>query len=211
MFTGIVEEIGRVAALERREGATRIVTEGQVVHAGAQLGDSIAVNGVCLTVIAIDGQRLAFEAVPETLRRTNLGALEVGSPVDLERPVSGGRPMGGHYVQGHVDGTARVRATQEDGEALTVTFDVAPELARFIVEKGYVAIDGASLTVVGTDRQGFSVTLVPHTRANVVFGAPEVGYVANLEVDVMAKYVERIVGARLGAIEARLADLERDR
>ena len=211
MFTGIVEEIGRVAALERREGATRIVTEGQVVHAGAQLGDSIAVNGVCLTVIAIDGQRLAFEAVPETLRRTNLGALEVGSPVDLERPVSGGRPMGGHYVQGHVDGTARVRATREDGEALTVTFDVAPELARFIVEKGYVAIDGASLTVVGTDPQGFSVTLVPHTRANVVFGAPEVGYVANLEVDVMAKYVERIVGARLGAIEARLAGLERDR
>jgi riboflavin synthase len=110
-----------------------------------------------------------------------------------------------------VDGTARVRATQEDGEALTVTFEVAPELARFIVEKGYVAIDGASLTVVGTDPQGFSVTLVPHTRANVVFGAPEVGYVANLEVDVMAKYVERIVGARLGAIEARLADLERDR
>ena len=200
-----------MAALERREGATRIVTEGQVVHAGAQLGDSIAVNGVCLTVIAIDGQRLAFEAVPETLRRTNLGALEVGSPVDLERPVSGARPMGGHYVQGHVDGTARVRATQEDGEALTLTFDVAPELARFIVEKGYVAIDGASLTVVGTDSQGFSVTLVPHTRANVVFGAPAVGYVANLEVDVMAKYVERIVGARLGAIEARLADLERDR
>lgn len=208
MFTGIVEEVGRVAAIEHREGATRIVTEGRVVHEGAQLGDSIAVNGVCLTVVAIDGARLAFEAVPETLRRTNLGALEVGSPVDLERPVSANRPMGGHYVQGHVDGTARVRSVREDGEALEVTFDAPAELARFIVEKGYVTIDGASLTVVSTDAQGFSVTLVPHTRANVVFGAPEVGYVANLEVDVMAKYVERMLGSRLAAIEARLAALE---
>lgn len=208
MFTGIVEEIGRVAALERREGATRIVTEGRVVHEGAQLGDSIAVNGVCLTVVTIEGARLAFEAVPETLRRTNLGALEVGSPVNLERPVSGGRPMGGHYVQGHVDGTARVRAVREDGEALEVAFDAPAALLRFIVEKGYVAVDGASLTVVSADARGFSVTLVPHTRAGVVFGDPEVGYVANLEVDVMAKYVERMLGARLGAIEARLAALE---
>ncbi|HEY8430529.1 MAG TPA: riboflavin synthase, partial [Sandaracinaceae bacterium] len=100
VFTGIVEEVGRVAAVERREGAMRITVEARVVHEDAQLGDSIAVNGVCLTVIAIDGTRLSFEAVPETLRRSNLGLLEVGSPVDLERPVSSGRPMGGHYVQG---------------------------------------------------------------------------------------------------------------
>lgn len=211
MFTGIVEEVGRVAALERREGALRLTVEARVVHDAAQLGDSIAVNGVCLTVVEIDGPRLAFEAVPETLRRTNLGALEVGSPVDLERPVSSHRPMGGHYVQGHVDGTGRVRGVEPDGEALTIWFDAPRELMRFIVPKGYVTVDGASLTVVGTDADGFSVTLVPHTQANVVFGRPTVGYVVNLEVDVMAKYVERMLGARLESLESRLAELEKPR
>lgn len=209
MFTGIVEEVGSVVAVERREGATRLTVECAVVHEGARLGDSIAVNGVCLTVMAVEGARLAFEAVPETLRRTNLGALAAGSPVDLERPVSAARPMGGHYVQGHVDGTARVRRVEDDGEALSVSFDAPAELQRFIVPKGYVTIDGASLTVVDTDAGGFSVTLVPHTRANVVFGAPSAGYVANLEVDVMAKYVERMLGSRLDALETRLAALER--
>ncbi|MCZ7680523.1 MAG: riboflavin synthase [Sandaracinaceae bacterium] len=208
MFTGIVEEVGRVVAVERREGATRLTIEGQVVHEGARLGDSIAVNGVCLTVVAIDGARLAFEAVPETLRRTNLGALEAGSAVDLERPVSASRPMGGHYVQGHVDGTARVRSARPDGEALEVWFDAPAELARFVAPKGYVTIDGASLTVVEVDASGFSVTLVPHTQRGVVFGAPRAGYLANLEVDVMAKYVERIMAPRLEALEARLSALE---
>lgn len=211
MFTGIVEEVGRVASVEAREGATRLTIEARIVHEGAQLGDSIAVNGVCLTVVAIDGARLAFEAVPETLRRTNLGALAAGSPVDLERPVSGGRPMGGHYVQGHVDGTARVRSVGPDGEALEVWLDVPRELLRFIVPKGFVTIDGASLTVVDTDDAGLSVTLVPHTQANVVFGAPSPGYVANLEVDVMAKYVERMMGPRLDALEARIRALETQR
>ncbi len=212
MFTGIVEEVGRVAHVEAREGATRLTVEARVVHEGAQLGDSIAVNGVCLTVVAIDGSRLAFEAVPETLRRTNLGALAPGAPVDLERPVSSARPMGGHYVQGHVDGTLRVRRAREDGEALEVWFDAADRaLLRFVVQKGYVTIDGASLTVVDTDEAGFSVTLVPHTQANVVFGAPAPGYVANLEVDVMAKYVERMMGPRLEALEARLRALETTR
>lgn len=209
MFTGIVEEVGRVVAIERREGALRLTVEASAVHEGAQLGDSIAVNGVCLTVVELGGARLAFEAVPETLRRTNLDALGVGSPVDLERPVSAHRPMGGHYVQGHVDGTGRVRRVEPDGEALTLWFDAPAELARFIVPKGYVTVDGASLTVVETDAEGFSVTLVPHTQANVVFGRPEVGYVVNLEVDVMAKYVERMLGARLDALEARVVTLER--
>ncbi len=208
VFTGIVEEVGRVAAVETRQGATRLSVEARVVHEGAQLGDSIAVNGVCLTVVEIDSNRLAFEAVPETLRRSNLGALKAGDPVDLERPVSGGRPMGGHYVQGHVDGMAQVRRFSSDGEALEVFFDAPAELRRFIVEKGYVTIDGASLTVVATDEAGFSVTLVPHTQANVVFGAPRAGYEANLEVDVMAKYVERMMGPRLDALEARLRALE---
>lgn len=208
MFTGIVEEVGRVVAVERREGATRLTIEGAVVHEGARLGDSIAVNGVCLTVVAIEGPRLAFEAVPETLRRSNLGALEAGSAVDLERPVSAARPMGGHYVQGHVDGTVTVRSVRRDGEALEVWFDAPADLLRFVVPKGYVTIDGASLTVVEVDERGLGVTLVPHTQIGVVFGSPRPGYVANLEVDVMAKYVERMMAPRLEALEARLRALE---
>ncbi|HJL16008.1 MAG TPA: riboflavin synthase [Sandaracinaceae bacterium LLY-WYZ-13_1] len=208
MFTGIVEEVGRVDALEKGDALVRLTTASTVVHEGARIGDSVAVNGVCLTVVAIDGARLAFEAVPETLRRTNLGALAVGSPVDLERPVSAARPMGGHYVQGHVDGTVGVRARRPDGDAVEVWFDAPPALMRYVVPKGYVTVDGASLTVVETDDAGFSVTLVPHTQKSVVFGAAEPGYVANLEVDVMAKYVERMIGPRLEALEARLAALE---
>ena len=209
MFTGIVEEVGRVAAIEHGEALSRLTTESRCVHEAAQLGDSIAVNGVCLTVVAIDGAKLAFEAVPETLRKTNLGALELGSPVNLERPVSGDRPMGGHYVQGHVDGTMTLRSTRPDGDAREMWFDAPRELLRYVVKKGYVTVDGASLTVVDVDEAGFSVTLVPHTQANVVFGDAEPGYVANLEVDVMAKYVERVVGPRLEALEARLAAVEK--
>ena len=208
MFTGIVEEIGSVASLVRGEGGLRLVTASRVVHEGAALGDSISVNGVCLTVVAIEGAQLSFDAVPETLRRSNLGRLEVGSPVDLERAVSGGRPMGGHYVQGHIDATITVRSTRPDGDALDVWFDRPAEYAGYLVPKGFVTIDGASLTVVDVDDAGFSVTLVPHTRGAVVFGDPAPGYVANLEVDVMAKYVERLVGPRIAALEARLAALE---
>lgn len=208
MFTGIVEEVGRVAEVEHREALTTLVTESRQVHEGAQLGDSIAVNGVCLTVVAIDGPRLTFEAVPETLRKTNLGLLEAGARVNLERAVSAGRPMGGHYVQGHVDGRGAVRSRADDGDALEVWFDASADLLRYVVPKGFVTVDGASLTVVETDPAGFSVTLVPHTRSNVVFGDPTVGQVVNLEVDVMAKYVERAVDARLAALEARLVDLE---
>ncbi len=210
MFTGIVEEVGRVAAIEKRAELVRITTEGRVVQDRAQIGDSIAVNGVCLTVVAIEEAKLSFEAVPETLRRTNLGALDVGSPVDLERAVTGERPMGGHYVQGHVDATITVRSVAPDGEAVEMWFDAPPSLLKYVVPKGYVTVDGASLTVVGTDAAGFSVTLVPHTQGNVVFGAAAPGYVANFEVDVMAKYVERIVGPRLEALERRLAAFERE-
>jgi riboflavin synthase len=208
VFTGIVEEVGRVVLLEPREGLLRLTTESEQIHARAALGDSIAVNGVCLTVVAIEGPRLSFEAVPETLRLTNLGRLAEGDAVNLERPVSEGRPMGGHYVQGHVDGVATLRSARPDGEAREVWWDAPAGLMRYLVQKGFVTVDGASLTVVATDPEGFSVTLVPHTLDNVVFGHAEPGYVANLEVDVMAKYVERIVGGRLDALEARLRELE---
>lgn len=208
MFTGIVEEVGRVVVIEHREALTTLTTESERAHEGARIGDSIAVNGVCLTVVAAEGATMTFEAVPETLRKTNLGALGVGSPVDLERAVSAGRPMGGHYVQGHIDARVTVRSLSVDGDALELWFDVPSAQLRYIVPKGFVAIDGASLTVVETDASGFSVTLIPHTRENVVFGSANPGYVANLEVDVMAKYVERAVEARLDALESRVRKLE---
>lgn len=208
VFTGIVEEIGKVAEIERREGALRLDLEGRVVLEGTGIGDSISVNGVCLTVVAIDGDRFSVEAVPETLRRTNLGALGAGSPVNLERAVGPGRFMGGHYVQGHVDATGEVVSIDPEGEAKNYRFRMPRELARYVVPKGYVCVDGASLTVVETGDDWFSVTLVPHTQRSVVMGSAVPGYVVNLEVDVLAKYVERIVGARLEAIEARLASVE---
>ena len=208
MFTGIVEEVGRVAQVEHRGSLTTLTTESKLAHEGAQIGDSIAVNGVCLTVVAIEGARLTFEAVPETLRKTNLGGLEAGSPVNLERAVSAGRPMGGHYVQGHVDSTLELRSRRPDGDAVEVWLDAPAALMRYVVPKGFVTVDGASLTVVETDAAGFSVTLVPHTQDNVTFGKAAPGYVANLEVDVMAKYVERAVEARLAALEERVGKLE---
>jgi riboflavin synthase len=208
MFTGIVEEMGPVVDLEVREGATRLTVEGKVTAEGTTLGDSIGVNGVCLTVVALEGARMAFEAVPETLRRSNLGRLKEGQRVNLERAVPEGRPMGGHYVQGHVDATAELVAVDVDGEARNVTFRIPEELARYVVEKGYVALDGVSLTVVEVEGDRFMVTLVPHTQEAVTLGAAPVGYVANFEVDVLAKYVERVVGPRLDALEARLAKLE---
>lgn len=208
MFTGIVEELGRVSDLSERPGATWMQVEAQVAHEQTQIGDSIAVNGVCLTVVDIDGPRLAFEAVPETLRRSNLGRLEVGSRVNLERAVRGHRPYGGHYVQGHIDSIVEVVQREPEGEAVNLTFRMEPAYARYVVPKGYVAIDGTSLTVVAVEGDTFSVTLVPHTQTAVVFGQAEPGYVANFEVDVMAKYVERLVDTRLADLEARLHQLE---
>ena len=208
MFTGIVEEIGRVERITHAEGLTTLTTRSVLVHDGAQIGDSIAVNGVCLTVVSAEGPELTFEAVPETLRLTNLGALRVDSKVDLERAVSAGRPMGGHYVQGHIDDRATLRSTTPDGDAQELWFDVPSRLLPYLVKKGFVAVDGVSLTIVETDELGFSVTLVPHTQDHVVFGRAAPGYVANVEVDVMAKFVERAVAARLAALEARVAELE---
>jgi riboflavin synthase len=210
VFTGIVEEIGRIAAVEQREGATRLAIECETALDGTRIGDSIAVNGVCLTVVALDESRFDVEAVPETLRRTNIGALSEGSPVNLERAAQASRFMGGHYVQGHVDATGEITAIEPDGEARNYRFRIPGELARYVVPKGYVCLDGASLTVVDAGEDWLTVTLVPHTQKSVVMGSVAPGYVVNLEVDVLAKYVERIAGERIGALEARIARLERE-
>lgn len=209
MFTGIVEEIGSVRGIEKREGATRLELACEAALAGSEIGDSIAVNGVCLTVIELLDGAFACEAVPETLAKTNLGRLLVGDRVNLERAVSEGRPFGGHYVQGHVDDIGEVTEVVAEGEAKNYRFRCMPQVAKYIVPKGFVCVDGVSLTVVEAGPDWFTITLVPHTQKSVVMGSEGPGYVVNLEVDVLGKYVERIVGARLDDIEARLAKLEK--
>jgi riboflavin synthase len=181
MFTGLVREVGTVRSME----GGRLVIESTI---DAELGDSIAIDGVCLTVVAADGGTLAFDAVPETLSRTSLGGLASGSGVNLEPALRLGDALGGHIVQGHVDG---VGAFREVADGLH-WFDAPPEVARYVVEKGSVAVQGTSLTVAATDDRGFAVALIPHTLEMTTLGRLERDAPVNLEADVLAKYVEKL-------------------
>lgn len=196
MFTGIVETVGTVGAVEDLGGLTRLTIDSAVVAAGMGVGDSIACNGVCLTAVAVDGPRFSVEAVPETLARSNLGSLVPGDGVDLERPLAAGGRFDGHIVQGHVDGVGVVRSVTPEGGAVRMWVDVPAGLRRYLVEKGSVAMDGVSLTVSGVDGEGFEVVLIPHTMEVTVLGARSPGTRVNLEVDVLAKYVERLLEGR---------------
>ena len=194
MFTGIVEEVGTVA--DSGEFGLRI--EASTVMDDLRVSDSINVNGACLTVTAVDGSSFSVDTVPETLRRTNLGALSSGAPVNLERPVKVDGRLGGHVVQGHIDGTGTVLSVTPEGEAQNITFEAEANVMRYVVEKGFIAVDGTSLTVVDCDYRTFSVTIIPYTRENTVFGGRKPGDTVNLEADIMAKYVERLAtGPRL--------------
>lgn len=199
MFTGLVEEIGVVAELAERAGGWSLGVRAARTVEGTRLGDSVAVNGTCLTVTHLDGGLLTFGLSPETLRRTNLGELEMGSPVNLERSLSADGRIGGHFVQGHVDGTGVIRQLQPDGDSLWVTVGAAPELLRYIVPKGYVTVDGASLTVVevlsGVEglADAFTFMLVAYTRAHITLPSKVVGSRVNLEVDILGKYVENFL------------------
>src|SRR6266545_1673322 len=184
MFTGIIEELG--AVLER--ALDRITVSCRTVLADADVGSSIAVNGVCLTVVDRGPGHLGFDLSEETLRRTSLGGLSPGDPVNLERPVTLTTRLGGHLVQGHVDG---VEAEPAGGAWLTIR--PPAELLRYLVDKGSVSVDGVSLTVAGADGDAFSVALIPHTLAVTTLGTARVGDAVNLEVDVLAKYVERLL------------------
>ncbi len=188
MFTGIVEDLGRVTASSTAQGVRRISVRTRLDAAALRLGASIALNGVCLTIVAARGRELTVQAVPETLRRTNLGGLAPGSRVNVERPLAFGSRMGGHYVQGHVDASARLLERRAEGGSEIVRFETPPGLGQWLVSKGFVALDGVSLTVVDPTDASFAVALVPHTRRSVTLGAARVGYRANLEVDVLAKY-----------------------
>ena len=188
MFTGIVEEVGKVGEVSPRH----LTVEASTVFNDLKISDSICVNGVCLTVTDIVAKTFSMDVVPETLRRTNLGQLSSRDPVNLERSMKADGRFGGHIVQGHVDGTGTVADIAPDGDASLVRFTAPPAIMRYVVEKGFVAVDGTSLTVVNCDDRTFSVTVIPFTRENTVFGARVVGDVVNLEADIMAKYVERL-------------------
>jgi len=192
MFTGIVEELGDVIGLERIGGAGVLAIRGPLVTADVADGDSIAVNGVCLTVIDTDGAVFRADVMAETLIRSYLGELAPGDPVNLERSVPAGGRLGGHIVQGHVDGTGTL-IERIPGDAWdTVRFSLPPTLARYVAEKGSIAVDGVSLTVVAVTDDEFTVGLIPTTLARTTLGGKRVGDPVNLEVDVLAKYVERL-------------------
>ena len=193
MFTGIVEEVGMVKAA----GNGRLTVAASTVMDDLGVAGSINVNGACLTVTSRDEATFSVDVVPETLRRTNLGGLSPGDGVNLERPVPAGGRLDGHVVQGHVDGTGVVESVEGDGTALLVRFAAPPEVMRYVVPKGFVAVDGTSLTVVDCDDSGFTVTVIPFTRDNTVLGARAAGDVVNLEIDVLAKYVERLTATRI--------------
>jgi riboflavin synthase len=193
VFTGIVRELGAVEAIDGDAGGVRIRLRAPETAAAAAPGDSVALNGVCLTVTATAGELLAFDAVPETLRRTSLGRLAAGSPVNVEPALRAGEPLGGHIVQGHVDGVGRVRAVEPEGEGVRLTIEPPAELLRYCVEKGSIAVEGVSLTIAALGQETFALALIPHTLAVTTLGSLQPGDEVNLEVDVIAKYVERLL------------------
>ena len=189
MFTGIVEEVGVVAKISDN-GMTVLATK---VTEDLKLGDSIAVNGTCLTAVSFDRTEFSVDLSPETVRRTSLGRLSVGGPVNLERALLASDRMGGHIVQGHVDGTGRIMSTKRDGDSTIFRIRVPKRLNRYIVEKGFVAVDGISLTVVKRGASSFTLAVIPYTLANTNLAALSVGDRVNLEADILAKYVESLL------------------
>ena len=196
MFTGLVEEVGRVASLEAGDMFRLSISASRLLE-GTRIGDSVSVNGVCLTVNEVDGETLVFQAMPETLRRTSLGDLVEGSPVNLERAMSLNRRFGGHIVQGHVDGVGEVLDVRPEGDAGIWEFGAPEEVLRYTVEKGSVCVDGISLTVVSVRENSFTVSILPQTLAHTNLEELEAGDRVNLEADVIGKYVERLLEPRL--------------
>jgi riboflavin synthase len=197
VFTGIVEEIGTVVSATDVGDAARIVIRGPLVVSDARPGDSIAVNGVCLTVVDVVGKDFSADVMRETLNRSSLGGLNADSQVNLERAARVDSRIGGHIVQGHVDGTAVVRDIRPTEHWTTLAFELGSGLARYIVEKGSITVDGVSLTVMQAGDDWFSVSLIPTTLHHTTLGARSVGDTVNIEVDVLAKYVERLMAGRL--------------
>jgi riboflavin synthase len=188
VFTGIVREVGRVEAVEERGESVRLVVRAPETAAAAAVGDSVSLAGVCLTAVEVADGTVAFDAVPETLRRSTLGRLETGGGVNVEPALRAGDPLGGHIVQGHVDGVGRIRRVEGEG----IEVEAPQDVLRYCVEKGSIAVEGVSLTIVALGESSFTVALIPHTRDVTTLGGVAEGDDVNLEVDVVAKYVERL-------------------
>lgn len=202
MFSGIVEEIGWVVTLDVDETGGTLRVRSKLAAAGSdtRIGDSIAVNGACLTVIELHDDGFTVGLQPVTLRLTNIGDLEQDGQVNLERALAVGGRMGGHYVQGHIDCTGRLVSQTQDGEAVIVRFTAPPETLRYVVQRGFIAVDGISLTVMELHDDGFSVSLVDHTQQETTLAGKRAGERVNLEIDVIAKYVERLVAPLISAV-----------
>jgi riboflavin synthase len=195
MFTGIIEEIGCIQKMERSGQAMRLAVRCRKVLEGTRLGDSIAVNGVCLTVTSLGGDFFTADVMPETMNKTNLGSLSVGSPVNLERAVAAGQRMGGHFVQGHVDGVGTVAERTPYENAVLFKFRVSPELTHYMVEKGSIAVSGISLTLVDVGRDFFTVSVIPHTLRETILQYAKPGDPVNIECDIIGKYLAKWAGA----------------
>jgi riboflavin synthase len=193
MFTGIIEHLGRIRGIQLEEGGARLVVEAGPLAHDARVGDSVAVNGVCLTVVEKEGENLSFDAVRETLHRSSLGQLTEGAPVNLERPMRADGRFDGHIVQGHVDTTAIMASETPEGDSRRLRFTMEPSMLRYVVEKGSITVEGISLTVAALGEDWFEVVIIPHTWRVTNLGSRALGSAVNIEVDVLAKYVERLL------------------
>jgi riboflavin synthase len=197
MFTGLVQGVGRLLGRDTRDQDARLrIDVGSLPFADVQPGESISVNGACLTVVSFDAQGFEADATNETLALTTLGALPVGAALNLERALRADDRLGGHLVTGHVDGVGRVRRIEHDARAQRWTFDAPAAVLRYVAQKGSICVDGVSLTVNGVDADGFDVALIPHTLAHTAFARTQAGDAVNLEVDLVARYVERLLTTR---------------
>jgi riboflavin synthase alpha subunit len=203
VFTGIVRERGRIVRAVGGPEGLSLELEAPATAALSGVGDSVSISGACLTVTSVEDGRLRFHAVPETLERSSLGRLEAGTEVNLEPALRAGDPLGGHYVQGHVDGVGAVRSLEPEGEGARLWVDAPAGVLRYCVDKGSIAVEGVSLTIAGLDAAGFAIALVPHTLEATTLGALRPGDPVNLEVDVLAKYVEKLVRADDGGTISR--------
>jgi len=197
VFTGIVEEMGNVKALPRDAGAARITISASAVLDNTALGDSISVNGVCLTVVHIGKNEFSADVAVETLKVTNLGDLKIGTKVNLERALQLSARIGGHLVSGHVDAVGRIREKREEGNGWRIFIDAPETLLKYVIKKGSIAIDGISLTVADVDKTGFSIAMIPHTAKLTTLGFKSTGDSVNLEGDLIGKYVERLLSGRM--------------
>ena len=188
MFTGIIEEIGRVTQVS----SNKLIVAADKVLKGTELGGSISVNGACLTITNLNARSFSVDITRETLKRTNLGLLHAEDELNLERPLTLAQPLGGHLVQGHVDATGTVASVSREDKAIMIRFKASPEVVRYVAEKGFIAVDGVSLTVVAQDAGSFEVAIISYTRENTTLGRRQIGDLVNLEVDIIAKYVERL-------------------